>query len=256
MLLNYLKILFRGFVRNKTFSIINILGLSVGLTCSLLIALYVVDEFAYEKHHAKLDRIYMLSTEASWNGQTQKWTGVPNAAAPNIAREIPEVEKAVRLFSHEFGNMAFVSTDEVKSSEKVFGWADPELFSVLSYEFIKGDAATALSRPNTAVMSVSAAKKYFGTTECIGKTIKVDKMDPLEITGIFSDPPATSRFQYPIIGSFLSHYFGTEKAQSWGNASFETYLLLTPGADPAVVEQKIADMYKRLIPEAEGWAWS
>lgn len=253
MLFNYLKILFRGFVRNKTFSIINILGLSVGLTCSLLIALYVVDEFAYEKHHAKLDRIYMLSTEASWNGQTQKWTGVPNAAAPNIAREIPEVEKAIRLFSHEFGNMAFVSTDEVKSSEKVFGWADPEIFSVLTYEFIKGDPATALARPNTAVMSASAAKKYFGTTECIGKTIKVDKMDPLEITGVFNDPPATSRFQYPIIGSFLSHYFGTEKAQSWGNASFETYLLLTPGADPAVVEQKIAAMYKRLIPEADQW---
>src|SRR5262245_8940073 len=164
MLQNYLKVLLRGFVRHKTFSLINLLGLSVGLTCSLLIALYVVDEFAFEKHHANLDRIFMVTTEASWNGQTQKWTGVPNIIAPSINKEIPEVEKAVRMFSHEFGNLAFVSSEEVKSSEKSFGWGDPDIFQVLSYTFMKGDPATALSRPNTCVVSESAAKKYFGST--------------------------------------------------------------------------------------------
>ncbi len=253
MLTNYLKILFRGFVRHKTFSLINILGLSVGLTCSLLIALYVVDEFAYEKHHTNLDRIYLLTTEASWNGQTQKWTGVPNIIAPSVAREIPEVEKAVRLFSHEFGNLAFVSSDDVKSSEKSLGWGDPELFSVLSYTFLKGDPATALSRPNTAVVSESAAKKYFATTDVIGKTLQVDKFAPLEITGVFADPPATSRFQYPIIGSFISHYFGDEKKLTWGNASFETYLLLRPGTAPGVVEQKIKEMIDRSVPQDQRW---
>jgi len=251
MLLNYFKILFRGIVRNKLFSLINLLGLSVGLTCTLLIVLYVVDEFAYETHHVNLDRTYLMTISASWNGETQKWTGVPNKVGPTIAKEIPEVEHAVRFFSHEFGNLAFVSTDQVKSSEKSFGWADPEIFDVLSYTFIKGDAATALTRPNTAVMSESAAKKYFGTTDVIGKTFTVDKLAPLEVTGVFTDPPATSRFQYPIIGSFPSHYFGLEKNQSWGNASFETYLLLRPGSDPAVVEKKIADMLVREIPEED-----
>lgn len=253
MLLNYLKILLRGFVRNKVFSLINLLGLSVGLTCSLLIALYVVDEFAVETHHAKLDRINMMTIEASWGGQTQKWTGVPNQAAPTLAKEIPEVERAVRLFSHEFGNLAFVASDEVKSSEKTFGWGDPDLFEVLSYQFIKGDPATALTRPNTAVISESAAKKYFGSTDAIGKTLTVDKMAPLEVTGVYADPPATSRFQYPIIGSFPSHYFGDEKNQSWGNASFETYLLLRPGADPAEVEKKIDEMLTRALPADNKW---
>jgi len=251
MLLNYFKILFRGIVRNKLFSLINLLGLSVGLTCTLLIVLYVVDEFAYETHHVNLDRTYLMTISASWNGETQKWTGVPNKVGPTIAKEIPEVEHAVRFFSHEFGNLAFVSTDQVKSSEKSFGWADPEIFDVLSYTFIKGDAATALTRPNTAVMSESAAKKYFGTTDVIGKTFTVDKLAPLEVTGVFTDPPATSRFQYPIIGSFPSHYFGLEKNQSWGNASFETYLLLRLGSDPVVVEKKIADMLVREIPEED-----
>lgn len=253
MLANYLKILFRGFIRNKTFSLINILGLSVGLTCFLLITLFVVDEFSFERHQSRLERIYMVTTEATWDGQTQKWTGVPNLLAPTINREIPEVEKAVRLFSHEFGNLAFVSTDTVKSSEKMMGWADAEIFDVLSYHFIHGDPAAALTRPNTAVMSASAAKKYFGTTEVLGKTIKVDKFAMLEITGVFADPPPTSRFQYPVIGSFVGHYFNQEKNLSWGNASFETYLLLNPGADPAVVETKIAEMLERNIAKENRW---
>lgn len=254
MLTNYLKILFRGFVRNKLFSLINLLGLSVGITSAILITLYVVDEFAYERHHERLDRIYLMTIEASWNGQTNKWTGVPNQVAPTITKEIPEVERAVRLFAHEFGNLAFVSTDDgVKSSEKHMGWGDPELFDVLSYQFVQGDPSTALTRPNTAVVSESAAKKYFGTTDVIGKTLTVDKFAPLEITGVYADPPVTSRFQYPIIGSFGSHYFGQEKNQTWGNASFETYLLLRPGADPAVVEQKIDDMLARHLTKDQRW---
>lgn len=253
MLKTYLKIFLRGFVRNKVFSFINLLGLSVGLTCAVLIALYVVDEFAVETHHAKLDRIQLLTTEASWGGQTQKWTGVPNAAAPTIAKEIPEVERAVRLFAHEFGNLAFVASDNVKSSEKTLGWADPDIFEVLSYTFLQGDPATALTRPNTAVVSASAARKYFGSADPIGKTLTVDKMAPLEVTGVYADPPATSRFQYPIIGSFKSHYFGDEKNQSWGNASFETYLLLQPGANAADVERKIEAMLVQQLPGDNKW---
>ncbi|MBL7852401.1 MAG: ABC transporter permease [Cyclobacteriaceae bacterium] len=253
MLSNYLKVLFRGLVRNKLFSLINLLGLSAGITSALLITLYVVDEFAFERHHANLDRIHLVTIEATWNGQTSRWTGVPNQVGPTIAKEIPEVERAVRLFSHEFGNLAFVSTDRVKSSEKSFGWGDPEVFEVLSYRFLQGDPSTSLQRPNTAVMSESAARKYFGTTDVIGKTFTVDKFAPLEVTGVYADPPATSRFQYPIIGSFPSHYFGQEKNQSWGNASFETYLLLRPGADPAIVETKIDEMLARHIAKDERW---
>lgn len=253
MIQTYIKILLRGFVRNKIFSLINLFGLSVGLSCSLLITLYVVDEFAVETHHPNLDRIFLMTIEASWGGQTQKWTGVPNKAAPTLAKEIPEVERAVRLFSHEFGNLAFVSTDEVKSSEKSLGWGDPEVFEVLRYDFIKGDPATALTRPNTAAMSESAAKKYFGSTDVIGKTITVDKMSPLEVTGVYADPPPTSRFQYPIIGSFISHYFNDEKNLSWGNASFETYLLLREGADRAAVEKKIDQYLTTLLPADNKW---
>lgn len=253
MLRNYLKILLRNFIRNKTFSVINILGLSVGLTCVLLIGLYVVDEFSFDRHHEKLDRIFMVITEATFDGQTNRWTGVVNKAATTIAKEIPEVEKAVRLFPHEFGNLAFISTDMMKSSEKMVMWADPEVFDVLSFTFLKGDPATALVRPNTAVISENTARKYFGTTDVLGKTIKIDNETDLEITGVFENPPQASRFQHPIIASFNSHWFGKENNQSWDNASFETYLLLHPNVNPSDVERKFVEMIDRNIEKNNQW---
>lgn len=253
MLRNYLKILLRNFIRNKTFSVINILGLSVGLTCVLLIGLYVVDEFSFDRHHEKLDRIFMVITEATFDGQTNRWTGVVNKAATTIAKEIPEVEKAVRLFPHEFGNLAFISTDTMKSSEKMVMWADPEVFDVLSFTFLKGDPATALVRPNTAVISENTARKYFGTTDVLGKTIKIDNETDLEITGVFENPPQASRFQHPIIASFNSHWFGKENNQSWDNASFETYLLLHPNVNPSDVERKFVEMIDRNIEKNNQW---
>ncbi len=253
MIRNYLKIIFRQFSRYKSFTIINVLGLSAGLTCSLMIGLYIVDEFSFDKQHAHVDRIFMVTTEATFDGQTNRWTGVPNKVAPTAAKEIPEVEKAARLFPHDFGNIAFVSTDEIKSSEKQLAWADPEIFDILTYTFVEGDPQTALTRPSTAVVSESAAIKYFGTTQALGKTIKVDNEMELEITGVFKDPPSNSRFQHPIIGSFQSHWFGKEANQSWSNASFETFLLLHAGTDQAAAEKKLAEMLSRNVAKEERW---
>lgn len=253
MLSNYLKILFRNIVRNKAFTFINITGLAAGLTCALLIGLYVSDELSFESNQKNLDRICLVYTEATWDGKTARWTGVPNLVAPTAAREIPEVEKAARLFAHDFGNIAFVSTDTVKSSEKLLAWADQDIFSILTYEFIKGNQAQALVRPNTAVISEAAAIKYFGTTEVLGKSIVVDNADHLEITGVFKNPPATSRFQNPIIASFNSHYFAKDTNLSWSNASFETWLLLKEDVKPVAVEQKMADMVERNIVKDERW---
>lgn len=252
MFFNYIKILFRNFIRNKTFSIINVLGLSAGLTCFLLIGLYVADEYSFDRHHKNLDRIYMVITEAGRDGESQKWNGVANRVATTVEKEIPEVEKATRIFPHEFGNLAFVSTDTVKSTEDFVAWADPNVFDVITIPFIKGDPRTSLTRPNTAVVSEDAAMKYFGTTDVIGKTIKIDRTD-LEITGVYENPPHNSRFQHPIIGSFNSHWFGKEKSQSWSNASFETFLLVQPGVDPATIEKKMQEMIDRNIEKSNQW---
>ena len=203
MLRSYFKIILRSLSRNKTFSIINLMGLSIGLTCSLLIGLYVVDEFSFDRYHEKTDRIYQLTISANFQGQVQKWIGVPNKAAPTFAKEIPEVEKAVRILPNNFSGKAFVSSSQMKSLENRLVWADAEIFDVFTIPFIQGDPATALTRPHTVVISEAAAIKYFGSPDVVGKSLKIDK-DTLdfEITGVLQNARSNSRFQSPIIAAF------------------------------------------------------
>src|SRR5437868_4433336 len=135
MVRSYFKIILRGLARNKTFSLINLLGLSIGLTCAILIGLYVVDEYSFDRYHEKTDRIYQLTTTANFQGQTQKWIGVPNLAGPTFAKEIPEVEKFVRLLPNNFSGKAFVASEQIKSTENRLVFADAEIFSVMTLPF-------------------------------------------------------------------------------------------------------------------------
>ena len=196
MFKSYFKIIFRSLARNKTFSLINILGLSIGLTCAILIGLYVVDEFSFDRHHEKTDRIYQLTISANFQGQVQKWIGVPNKAAPTFVKEIPEVEKAVRILPNNFNGKAFVSSEKIKALENRLVWADAEIFDVLTMHFIQGDPTTALTRPHTVVISEASALKYFGTLEVVGKSLKIDR-DTLdfEITGVIKNARSNSRFR-------------------------------------------------------------
>ncbi len=250
MLRNYFKIILRSLIRNKTFSLINLLGLSIGLAGFILIGLYVIDEFSFDRYHEKGDRVYLLSISADYNGQVRKWNGVPNLAAVTFPKEIPEIEKAVRILPNNFSGKAFVSSENIKSSENKLVWADSGIFDVLTIPFIRGNSSMALSRPHTVAISESAAIKYFGSIDVIGKSLKIDR-DTLdfEVTGVFENPKVNSRFQFPVIASFLGTW--GDKSLSWSNASFETYLLLHDKADPAIVEKKIAESLVRNIPNKD-----
>ena len=152
MFYNNLLVLFRNLLRYKAFSIINLLGLTVALTSVLAIGLYVADEYSFDRYHDKAGRIYQVTATISYNGPTQKWSTTPNKVVPTIAKDLPEVEKAARLFHHNFGDLAFVSTDEMKSSETHFFWADPELLEILTIPFVSGDPTTALTKINTVII--------------------------------------------------------------------------------------------------------
>ena len=253
MIRNYFKIILRGLARNKTFSIINLLGLSIGLSCAILIGLYVVDEYSFDAYHEKANRICQLTTSASFQGQTRKWSAVANKAAPTFAREIPEVEKSVRILANNFDGKAFVSSINLKALENRLVWADADIFDVLTIPFIQGDPKTALTRPHTIVISEASAIKYFGTLDVIGKSLRIDR-DTLdfEITGVISNPKTNSRFQFPMIGAFVGTWFDQPNQLSWGNASFETYLLLHENVDAATVQTKIAELV-RTFPKDELW---
>jgi len=253
MLFNYFKIAIRNVLRHKSFSVINIAGLTIGLTAFLAISLYVVDEFSYDRFHEKKDRIYRAVITAEFDGQTNKWGGAPNRLATTAMKEIPEVEKATRVFHHNFGELGFISTEQEKFSEKELFYADPELFDIFSVTLVKGKKAEALSRPGTVVISELAAQKYFGNSDPIGKTLTVDNTLPLEVTGVFQDFPSNSFLQCKLIASFSSNWFGLEKNQNWGNASFDTYFLLHPSAEELAVEGKIKAMLDKNLSKDSRW---
>lgn len=253
MLVNYLKIAFRNILRNKTFSFINILGLSFGLISFLGISLYVVDEFSYDRFHQKSDRIYRAIIKAEFDGQTVKWGAVPNKLAPAAAKEIPEIEKATRVYHHNFGDIGFISTETDKFSETELYYADPEIFDVFTLPLVQGVAEKSLDRPNTIILSESSARRYFGDTNPIGKSLLVDNSRSYEVTGIFKDFPPNSFLKCQLIASFSSIGFGKDENQNWGNASFDTFFLLNKDVQPETVNQKIADLLERDLSQDERW---
>jgi putative ABC transport system permease protein len=253
MLLNYLKIALRNLLRYKSFSVINIAGLSIGLITFLAISLYVVDEFSFDRFHEKKDRIYRAVISADFDGQINKWGGAPNLLGPTAMKEIPEVEKATRVFHHNFGDLAFVATETEKFSEKELFYADPEVFDVFTIPFIKGSKSKALTRLNTIVLSQSAASKYFGDADPIGKLLTVDNDKALEVTGVYKDFPANSFLRPQLIASFSSNWFGLDKNQNWGNASFDTFFLLHEGVSQQEVDKKIEAMLAKNIAKDNRW---
>ena len=241
MFKSHLKIVFRNFLRNKTFSTINLLGLVTGLVTCLAIVVYVADEFSYDRFHANASRIYRTVIEATWDGQTVRRGAVPNKYAPFIAPKVPEIEKAARVFHHNFGDIAFVSTADEKLSERNLFFADPEALDIFTIEFVKGNREKSLDRPNAVILSERSARKYFGDADPVGKTISVDNRYTFDVTGVYKDFPSNSFLQCELIASFSSHRFSDEENLNWGNASFDTYFLLHPDADPVRVEQKIGE---------------
>ncbi|MBS1488277.1 MAG: ABC transporter permease [Bacteroidetes bacterium] len=253
MLTNYFKIAFRNLLRYKSFSVINIAGLTIGLITFLMISLYVTDELSFDRFHEKANRVFRVNIKSDYDNQTHQWGKVPNKVAPTVANEIPEVEKAARVFHHNFGDIAFISTDKEKFAEKELYFADPAIFDIFSIPLLEGDPAKALARKGTVILSETAAKKYFGSQSPVGKSITVDNFINLEVTGVYKDFPSHSSLACQVIGSFSSIHFGRDENQNWGNASFETFLLLREKTSPAIVNQKIAAMLEHNIPKDDRW---
>ncbi|GAB3943988.1 ABC transporter permease [Spirosoma harenae] len=251
MLLNYLKIAWRGLLKNRLFTFLNLIGLATGLAVALLLILYVKDELQFDTYHRKADRIYRIGVTATFDGKSMKWANAPNAVGPALKADIPNVEQQVRLLRHNFGQTAFVSSRDRKFAEKNVYWADSSLFDVFDIPMIKGNPKTALNSPHKVVLSQETASRYFGNDNPIGKVLYVDNRDTLEVTGVYANFPGISTLDADLIGSFSSVRWA--KNLVWSNASYETYLLLTPQAQIAKVEQQMAGILAKNVPEKDRW---
>src|SRR5215470_14314578 len=166
MIKNYLKVAWRNLVKNKVFSFINIIGLSVGLTCCMLITVYIYNEVSYDKYHNNISRLYQLATTFVKDGKEDKTPNTPAPMAAAMKQEFPEIEETARLMSLFAEDKTLLQYKEGNTAPKSFyetkGFmADASFFKLFTYNFIEGDAATALKEPNSIVLTEEIAKKFF-----------------------------------------------------------------------------------------------
>ncbi|MEQ8685040.1 MAG: ABC transporter permease [Imperialibacter sp.] len=186
MLKNYFKVAIRNLLRHKAYSLINILGLSIGLTCCLLLFIYVQDELSYDKFHTKSDRIYRLKYEI--NGFNLARSPLP--IAPHLTEFFPEIENAARLYNRD----ASVEVRDEAGNKKQFEenrvfFADSTIQDIFSFNYVAGNPKTMLKSPYSVVLVEEAATKYFGDENPIGKTIYLAGNHPFNVTGVIKDFP-------------------------------------------------------------------
>ncbi|HEX5653355.1 MAG TPA: ABC transporter permease [Chitinophagaceae bacterium] len=249
MLANYLKIAWRNLVKNKTFSLINIAGLSIGLACFLLIALYVTDELSYDRHHEKHDRIFRINSDIRFGGNDLRMAVSSDMMGATLKKDYPQVEEYTRIYNSSGSKLVKKGNEFI--TETNVAHADSTLFNVFTIPAVSGDTRTALNEPNTVVISESTAKKYFGNTDVIGKTVETDDNNKTlyKITAVIKDMPRNSHFSYDFIFSMDNVDYG------WGNFlshNFQTYLLLKPGSDYKAFEKNFDQVIdKYILPQAK-----
>ncbi len=248
MIKNYLKIALRNIFKHKTFSFINIFGLSIGVAAFLLIVQYVSYETSYDKFQEKGDRIFRLQQNRYNDGKlTTQWAAGAAGVGKAVKDVFPEIEAMAKLTPDD----VVISYKDKKFNQKVF-YTNNEFLPMFSYKTIKGASKDALKEPLTAVITESAAKKYFGNEDPIGKVISNDKRSDFKITAVVADMPANTHLKFEILLSFATYLklLGPETETTFDWDGFYTYILLTPGTNPQRLEQKIKTyLDKKIGPE-------
>jgi putative ABC transport system permease protein len=250
MITPFFRLAWRNIVKQRTFSMINIIGLAVGLACFLLIALYVGDELSYDRHHEHAERIYRVDADIIFGGSELRLAVSSDPMGATLKQDYPEVEQYARVYNSQ-GSKQIKKGDDF-FTENAVCYADSTLFDVFTIPALEGNPRTALNEPNTVVISESAARKYFGRTDVIGQTIETDDQagnNGYKVTAVIRDMPRTSHFRFDFLfsmdnlrnyqfGNFLSH-------------NFHTYILLRPGTSPQAFEKHFVELTnKYILPQA------
>jgi len=245
MFRNLIKIALRIIRKDFSYSLINILGLTIGITSSIFILLYIVDELSFDKYHEKKDRIYRVVSHITEPDDEFTWVVAQAPFAPQVKADYPEVVEAVRLIG--MGRTLF-KHNEIEFFEEDVYFGDSAVFSVFTYNLFKGDPATALAEPNTIVVTETFARRYFGDEDPMGKSIEIERGESYMITGVMKDVPRNShmRFDALISRSTLPVDYGSN---SWGSFGVATYILLQDNTDWKVFQEKIQEMYDKFMAE-------
>jgi putative ABC transport system permease protein len=241
MLKNYFKTAWRSIWKNKTTSMINIAGLSVGMTAAVLILLWVQNETSFDNYKGK-ENIYRLTTRIPALGWV--WESTPLQLADAIKNDVPGIEKTTRLYTNGLpvfkvkGNLFY---------EKDCAYVDNDWFSFFHYDFKEGNAISFNQHPFSVILSSSEAKKYFGESSPIGQTIHIDTID-YQVKGVVADAPVNSSFQYKAfipIAALLTNPQIKANDEQWSNANYITFIKTLAGAKPATLAAQITEVIKK-----------
>ncbi len=254
MLKTYLKIAWRSLKKNRLVSAINILGMAIGIGTCLVISLYVFDELSYDRYAENSDRIYRVNLQAKLGDEALNEASVMAPVAETFVSEIAEVENATRISNVHYNTKLTVNNQEMRTGTTAF--VDSNFFDLFTLTFLQGDPKTALSKPNTLVITDDQAKALFGDRDPINQVIQLDEIGRYSgqyesmagdytVTGVVENVPANSHFHFDMFASMLGN--SDAKNQSWMSGSYSTYVLLADGVAADQVQAKVPALVKKYM---------
>ena len=246
MFKNYFKIAVRNLTKNKAFSLINIFGLAIGLTCFMFMTAFVFNELSYDKYPAQARNIYRVILSVTGNGDLAAYPMVDVAVGEGMKNAFPEIKATTRLAPVT----DFIKYNDKQFKEEKIAFADSNFLQMFCIPLIEGDTRTALVQPNSLVVSSAFAKKYFGNEDAVGKSLSVGTVHQLyKVTGVFGEIPENSHFHFDAFLSLTSWHL---TRQTWSNVGFYTYLLLNKNTDPKKLEKKFPELVaEHVVPEIQ-----
>lgn len=247
MLKNYFTAAWRNIRKNKIFSFINIFGLAMGLSCFILIAIFVANELNYDTYPKESKNIYRVLLSATGNGDVAVYPMIDGGVGNGMKEAFPEIKSSTRITQAK----DFIKYNDKQFKEEHIAYADSNFLQMFSIPLTEGNNADALNAPNTIVISKEFARKYFNTDDALGKYLSVGMQGTLyKVTGVFDKIPNNSHFHFDAFLTMTATPFGAVK--TWSNVGFYTYLLLNKNADPQKLEAKFPQLVaKNVVPEIQ-----
>jgi len=248
MFTNYLITFFRGILKQKIYSAINVFGLAIGITASLLIVTYVQYELSFDSYHENLERIYRINLHGSMMGQEISAATSPYPMAAALVNEFPVIENAARVRPYFAEPM--VQLGELRYQEPNVFHVDPSFFQIFSFELLEGNPVTALTDPYSVVVAASIARKYYPDSNAVGQVLRFNNDQDFRITGVMQDVPPNSHFHPEILVSFTSDE--NHDQQMWVSNNIQTYLLVRPGTNVENLEENLQTLVAKYVaPQIE-----
>ncbi|MGW8316313.1 MAG: ABC transporter permease, partial [Bacteroidales bacterium] len=240
MFRNFIKVAVRYFTHRFGYSLLNILGMTLGIASALYLILYVSDELSYDRYHEKADRIYRVQSHITETDDEFTWIVAQIPFAPQVKEDYPEVESVTRIFG--FDRALFTYGENSFTEEEVY-YADSTFFDIFTYKTVEGSTEGALDHPNSIVLTKTMADRYFNGQPAVGEALKVGD-DLYTVTAVIQDVPKNSHL---LFDGLVSRNTLPAEMGSWGNFGVFTYILLRQGEDAAAFQEKIQEMYDRYI---------